>query len=112
MSWLWLTLFEKSRRVVLGSSIRAIDGRIQREGEVVHLVAQQLLELTGDLYGLADRDETFRLPNGCGDEFALGGGGPDSHDRPKRIVLRDMFVPDVHIDTLEATALNFRQLSA
>lgn len=27
----------------------AINGQIQREGEVVHLVAQQLFDLTGDL---------------------------------------------------------------
>ncbi len=30
----WPSLFEKRRRVVLGSSMRAINGRIQREGEV------------------------------------------------------------------------------
>ncbi len=82
----WLTLFEKSRRVVLGSSIREINGRIQREGEVVHLVAQQLLELTGDLYGLTDRDETFRLPNGRGDE-SVGEAAPHCAwpDRSKKV---------------------------
>lgn len=41
----WPTLFEKRRRVVLGSSMIAIGGRIQREGEVVHPVAQQLFDL-------------------------------------------------------------------
>lgn len=60
----WPTLFEKRRRVVLGSSMMAINGRIQREGEVVHLVAQQLFDLSGDLVGLADRDEEFKLPAG------------------------------------------------
>ncbi|GES46447.1 hypothetical protein RsS62_56990 [Rhizobium dioscoreae] len=50
----------------------AINGRIQREGEVVHLVAQQLFDLTSDLSGLADRDEAFRLPTGRVDEFAHG----------------------------------------
>lgn len=54
----------------------AISGHIQREGEVVHLVAQQLFDLTGDLSGPAERDERFRLPTGRGDEFAHGGGGP------------------------------------
>jgi hypothetical protein len=42
----------------------AINGRIQREGEVVQLVAQQLFDLSGDLVGLADRDEEFKLPAG------------------------------------------------
>src|SRR5690349_9188649 len=40
----WPKLFERSRRVVLGASMMAINGRIQREGEVVHLVAQQLFD--------------------------------------------------------------------
>lgn len=46
----WPVLFEKRPRVVLGSSMMAINGRIKREGEVVHLVAQQLFDLSGDLF--------------------------------------------------------------
>ncbi|MBY5543619.1 PHP domain-containing protein [Rhizobium leguminosarum] len=103
----WPTLFEKRRRVVLGSSMMAINGRIQREGEVVHLVAQQLFDLSGDLVGLADRDEEFRLPAGRGDEFARGGGS-DPRDKPKPVIAaRDMFVPDRHIDTLKVKSRNF-----
>ncbi|WP_409996262.1 OB-fold nucleic acid binding domain-containing protein [Rhizobium leguminosarum] len=103
----WPTLFEKRRRVVLGSSMMAINGRIQREGEVVHLVAQQLFDLSGDLTGLADRDEEFKLPAGRGDEFARG-GGPDPRDQPKPVIAaRDMFVPDLHIDTLKVKSRNF-----
>jgi error-prone DNA polymerase len=63
----------------------AINGRIQREGDVVHLVAQQLFDLSGTLTGLADRDLEFRLPTGRGDEFAHGmPGRPDCASyRPK-----------------------------
>jgi len=104
----WPTLFEKRRRVVLGSSMMAINGRIQREGEVVHLVAQQLFDLSNDLSGLADRDTEFRLPTGRGDEFAHG-GGPDLRDTPKPVVqARDMFVRDLHIDTLKVKSRNFQ----
>ncbi|MFB2608234.1 OB-fold nucleic acid binding domain-containing protein, partial [Rhizobium phaseoli] len=60
----WPSLFEKRRRIVLGSSMMAINGRIQREGEVVHLVAQMLFDLSGALSGLADRDSEFKLPAG------------------------------------------------
>ncbi|QCM14107.1 DNA polymerase III subunit alpha (plasmid) [Agrobacterium tumefaciens] len=104
----WPSLFEKRRRIVLGSSMMAINGRIQREGEVVHLVAQQLFDLSGDLVGLADLDTEFRLPAGRGDEFAHGGGGPDSRDRSKPMVPRDMFTPDLHIDTLKVKSRNFQ----
>jgi len=84
----WPTLFEKRQRIVVGSSMMSINGRIQRKGEVVHLVAQQLFDLSGDLVGLADRETEFKLPAGRGDEFAHGGGGPDLRDRPKPVVPR------------------------
>jgi hypothetical protein len=66
----WSTLFERRRRTVLGASMMAVNGRARREGEVVHLIAQQLFDPTSDLSGVADRDETFKLPTGRGDEFA------------------------------------------
>lgn len=105
----WPKLFEKRRRVVLGASMMAINGRVQREGDVVHLVAQQLLDLSGDLSGLADRDIDFKLPTGRGDEFAHGGaGGGDARDRPNPNKVRDIFVPDLHIDTLKVKSRNFQ----
>jgi error-prone DNA polymerase len=105
----WPSLFEKRRRVVLGSSMMAINGRIQREGDVVHLVAQMLFDLSGDLADLADRDSEFKLPAGRGDEFAHGSSGsPDSRDRPKAVPqARDIFVRDLHIDTLKVKGRNF-----
>ncbi|MBP2490852.1 error-prone DNA polymerase [Rhizobium leguminosarum] len=90
----WPKLFERRRRVVLGSSMMAINGRIQREGEVVHLIAQQLFDLSGDLSALADRDGEFKLPTGRGDEFAHGSpGSPDSRDRAPAVKPRDIFIP-------------------
>ncbi len=63
----WPMLFERRRCIVLGASMMAVNGRIQQEGEVAHLVAQQLFDLISDL---SDRDEALRLPTGRGDEFA------------------------------------------
>ena len=86
----------------------AINGRIQREGEVVLLVAQQLFDLTADLSGLADRDAEFKLPAGRGDEFAHG-GGPDPRDDPRPVPrAKEMFDPDLHIETLKVKARNFQ----
>jgi error-prone DNA polymerase len=82
----------------------SINERVQWEGEVVHLVTQQLF----DLSALADRDTEFKMPAGRGDEFARG-GGPDQGDNPKPIVQRhDMFVPDRHFDTLKVKSRNFQ----
>ncbi len=103
----WPSLFERRRRIVLGSSMMAINGRVQREGEVAHLVAQQLFDLSGELGELTDRDLDFKLPTGRGDEFAHGSpGSPDSRDGAAAKP-RDIFVPDLHIDTLKVKARNF-----
>ncbi|EJC83339.1 DNA-directed DNA polymerase III PolC [Rhizobium leguminosarum bv. trifolii WSM2297] len=106
----WPKLFERSRPVVLGASMMAINGRIQREGEVVHLVAQQLFDLSADLSGLAGRDGAFHPPTGRGDEFAHGSpGSPDSREKaPPGVRARDLFLPDLHIDTLKIKSRNFQ----
>jgi error-prone DNA polymerase len=39
-------VFERQRRLVLSASMLAINGKIQREGDVVHLVAQRLFDLS------------------------------------------------------------------
>lgn len=96
--------------MVLGASMMAIIGRIQREGEVVHLVAQQLFDLSTDLAGLAGRDGEFRPLTGRGDEFAHGSpGSPDAREKaPPGVQARDMFTPDLHMDTLKIKSRNFQ----
>ncbi|MCV3739504.1 error-prone DNA polymerase [Rhizobium sp. TRM96647] len=79
----WPSLFERRRQVVLGSTMMAINGRIQREGDVVHLVAQQLFDLSRELSGLADRDLGFALQTGRGDEFAHGGRDSRASVKPR-----------------------------
>lgn len=104
----WPKLFERCRRVVLGYSMMAINGRIQREGDVVHLIAQQLFDLSVDLSSLSERGTEFRLPSGRGDEFSHG-GGPDPRDRQAPAVRpRDMYTRDLHIETLKVKAPNFQ----
>nr|WP_245487966.1 hypothetical protein [Rhizobium ruizarguesonis] len=82
-------------------------GKVQREGEVVHLIARQLFDLSGDLSALADRDLELKIPTGRGDEFSHGSpGSPDARDKAV-VKVRDMFVRDLHIDTLKIKARNF-----
>ncbi len=106
---IWPKLFERSRRIALGASMMAINGRIQREGDVVHLVAQQLFDLSNSLNDLADRDVEFRLATGRGDEFAHG--SPERADPRETAAAamksRDIFIPDLHIDTLKVKSRNF-----
>ncbi len=52
----WQRVFERFRRVILSSDMIAVAGRIQREGEVVHLVARRITGLSRDLAGIGARE--------------------------------------------------------
>jgi error-prone DNA polymerase len=105
---IWPSLFEKQRRIVMAASMMGIHGKIQREGDVVHLVAQRLFDFSGDLASLGERDGEFPLPHGRGDE-AVRGSTADPRDTPKPIALppSDILVPDRNIDTLRVKSRNF-----
>jgi error-prone DNA polymerase len=106
---IWPALYEKQRRVILTSSMLGVDGRIQREGDVVHLIAYKLFDLSGPLASIGDQEAAFPLPHGRGDEFARGPSAPAPRDGPsKGPKARDIFVPDLHIDTLKQKARDFR----
>ena len=103
-----LKVFERQRRLVLTASMLAINGKIPREGDVVHLVAQQLFDLSEDLDQLGERDEQFPLPHGRGDEFAHGNGAPDPRARPKAVTpASNSLMPDLLIDRLKVKSRNF-----
>jgi len=103
---IWPDLYEKQRRIILTASMMSVHGRIQREGEVVHLIAHRLTDLSNQLARIGDRDTPFPLPHGRGDE-AKSGGGPDPREGMGRKP-RDIYVPDRHIDTLRVKTRDFR----
>lgn len=105
---IWPSLYERQRRIILGASMIAVQGRTQREGEVVHLMARQLTDMSADIAGVSERDEQFPLPHGRGDEFHHG-GSPDARGLPpKGLRTRDIYIPDLHIDSLRLKPRNFR----
>ncbi len=104
----WPQVFEKFRRVVMGASMIAVRGRIQREGEVVHLVAHRLTDLSAELATVCSRDAAFPLRHGRGDQVTHAGGGPDPRELPpKGLRTRDIYNPDLHIDTIKVKSRNF-----
>jgi len=106
---IWPKLFERQRRVVLSARMMAVHGRIQREGEVVHLIAHHLTDLSGALASVAGRDAVFPLPHGRGDELHHGGSGLDlCSPPPKGLKVRDVHIPDLHIDTIKMKTREFR----
>jgi error-prone DNA polymerase len=50
---IWSTAFEKHRHVILSSRMMAVKGRLQVEGNVIHVVAESFTNMTGDLVALA-----------------------------------------------------------
>ena len=105
----WPKVFEANRRTILSASMIAVRGRIQREGEVVHLVAQRLTDLSAELASVGQRDAAFRLPHGRGDQVRHGGSGPDPREAPPRgLRTRDIYSPDLHIDAIKVKTRDFR----
>ena len=64
----WPKVFEAHRRIVMGSRLLGVRGRVQREGLVIHLVAEQLWDWSAELDRIGEIDETFKLTAGRGDE--------------------------------------------
>ncbi|WP_137113928.1 error-prone DNA polymerase [Mesorhizobium sp. GR13] len=104
----WAKVFEANRRAVLAASMMAVRGRIQREGDVVHLVAQRITDLSADLASVGSRDTSFPVPHGRGDQVRNGGSGPDPRELPpKGLRTRDIYIPDLHIDTIKVRSRDF-----
>ena len=93
---LWPSVFEAQRRLVLSASMIACHGKLQREGEVIHMIAEHLTDLSDLLRGVGERDDKpFPLSYGRGDE-AKRGSQPDPREK-QRPVARDIYVRDLDI---------------
>jgi error-prone DNA polymerase len=85
----WATLFEKYRRVVMSAGMLKVHGIVQREGEVTHIIAQQIEDASPMLGSIGDMAFPHKVMPADG---ASGGGAPDP--REKRIVRpKDIYIP-------------------
>jgi error-prone DNA polymerase len=75
---LWADRFEAHRRTVMSATMLAIQGRVQREGIVIHLVAESLTDLTPMLREVGEIDLPRMTAPGDG---ATHGGTIDPRDR-------------------------------
>ena len=76
----WPGVFERYRRVVMGARLLGVRGRIQREGLVIHLVAEKLWDWSADLDSISGVDD-FRLAHGRGDQARSS--SPDAREQPR-----------------------------
>lgn len=75
----WPKVFEAHRRIVMGSRLLGVRGHVQREGLVIHLVAEELWDWSAELDSISEIDEDFRLTRGRGDEVRTDPGDRRVH---------------------------------
>ena len=71
---IWPDRFEIYRRPVMSASMIAMRGRLQKEGEIIHIICDRIIDHDDLLRSIGQRD--FAVAPGRGDG-AKHGGGPD-----------------------------------
>ncbi|WP_243450964.1 error-prone DNA polymerase [Sphingosinicella sp. CPCC 101087] len=74
---IWQRLYETYRRTVLSAAMIGIEGRVQKEGDVIHVIADRLEDESFLLRAVGDREFPHRTGPGDGAK----GGGPDHRQR-------------------------------
>lgn len=74
---LWPNRFEIYRRQVMSASMIAMRGRLQKEGEIIHIICDRITDHDDMLRSIGRMD--FAVAPGRGDG-ARHGGGPDPRD--------------------------------
>jgi error-prone DNA polymerase len=103
---IWPSIFGQHRRAILGSQMLACRGKVQKASGVTHLIAEYLIDQSDMLRQISGME--FTLPAGRGDEARHGGSGLDPRETQALRKVRDIYVPDLHIDTLAVKARDFR----
>ena len=92
---LWPDRFEKQRRLVLSAGMIACHGKVQREGDVIHVVTDRLEDLSALLRSVGDLDRPFPIQHGRGDEAAHPvGRDPREGAGPGGQKVRDIYIPE------------------
>ncbi|GAB0118305.1 error-prone DNA polymerase [Acidisoma sp. 7E03] len=79
----WSQVYEAHRTVILGGRMLAVRGRVQKEGEVIHLVADRLTDLSPLLDGLGqDGIPKARMPEALARADEVKRGGPGGRPMP------------------------------
>ncbi len=96
----WTNVFEKNRRTVLGASMMGVRGQVQREGEVIHVIAQRLDDLSGMLASVGRRTDVADIYRVSRADIVRNPMAPDPRDREQRPLgrdPRDIYIPDLRL---------------
>ncbi|MCR6672722.1 error-prone DNA polymerase [Devosia ginsengisoli] len=84
----WPKVFEANRRVVLGARVLGVKGTLQREGIVIHVIAKEFVDLTGDMAAIAGGTDIGERVIARADEGKTG--GPKGRNREQEQYQADM----------------------
>jgi error-prone DNA polymerase len=87
---IWPARFEAQRRVILSSAMIGIKGTVQREGSVIHVIADRIEDYTPLLRTVGEMDFSHRPGPGDG---ATHPGSPDRGDAAWERRVRDSYHP-------------------
>ncbi|HEY5711051.1 MAG TPA: error-prone DNA polymerase [Allosphingosinicella sp.] len=76
----WQRNFEAQRRIILSAAMAGIKGTLQREGQVIHIIADRLEDLTPMLHEVG----AMQFPHRPGPADAARNGGHDPREHPRR----------------------------
>jgi error-prone DNA polymerase len=96
-------VFEQQRRRILGASMLACRGRVQKEGGVLHVIADEITDLSELLRSVGRRDEAFPVPLARADEVVRPGPSP-ARARPDRPAPQ----PVAQAPAIKVASRNFR----
>jgi len=65
---IWPKVFEKYRRIAMRCRLMAVEGKLQNEQGVIHVVAYRLIDRSADLARLSERDRELSPPVSRADE--------------------------------------------
>lgn len=105
---IWPSTYEAHRRLILNTGMVAAYGKIDRRGPEATLIVHKLYDLSDRLAAIGN-GVVLQIPSGRGDEGKTAGGAPDRRvAQPTLRKPRDIFIPDLHIDSIKVKARNFR----
>jgi error-prone DNA polymerase len=96
----WTKVFEANRRTVLGASMMGVRGQVQREGEVIHVIAQRLDDLSPLLASVGNRADVADIYRVSRADVVKSAVGPDPRDpaeKPRGGNPRDISIPDLRL---------------
>lgn len=104
----WPTISETFRRTLMTASMMAVKGSVQREGEIVHLVAHDIADLSAEPAIVGGRDAVFEMPHGRGDQVARAAAPTRATCRRRACGHGTSISPTIHLDTIKVKSRNFQ----